>query len=64
MLRLLRRQKGFLRLRTGRLSFFIDFSNEAQEADDTLRRNQQADIAALAPVAGSLLTILIPMQRT
>lgn len=64
VLRLLRRQKGFLRLRTGRLSFFIDFSNEAQDADDTLRRYQQADLAALAPVAGSLLTILIPMQRT
>jgi hypothetical protein len=64
VLRLLRRQRGFLRLRTGRLSFFIDFSNEAHGADDTLRRYQQADLAALAPVAGSLLTILIPMQRT
>lgn len=64
VLRLLRRQKGFLRLRTGRLSFFIDFSNEAQDADDMLRRYQQADLAALAPVAGTLLTILIPIQRT
>lgn len=63
VLRLLRRQKGFLRLRTGRLSFFIDFSTEAQDADYTLRRYQQADLAALAPVVGSLLTILIPMQR-
>ena len=64
VLRLLRRQKGFLRLRTGRLSFFIDFSDAAHAADGALRRYEQADLAALSPVAGSLLTILIPMQRT
>jgi len=32
-MRRLRRQKGFLRLRTGRLSFYIDFS----EADTVLQ---------------------------
>lgn len=64
VLRLLRRQKGFLRLRTGRQSFYIDFSDEAHAAESTLRRYEQADLAALAPVAGSLLTILIPMRRT
>ncbi|RXZ64239.1 hypothetical protein [Pelagerythrobacter rhizovicinus] len=63
VLRLLRRQKGFLRLRTGRLSFFIDFSDEEHAADGALRRYEQAGLAALAPVAGSLMTILIPMQR-
>lgn len=64
VLRLLRRQKGFLRLRTGRLSFYIDFSDETHAADGTLHRYEQADLSALAPVAGSLLTILIPMRRT
>ena len=63
MKRLLRQQKGFLRLRTGRLSFFIDFSAEDQADEAILHRYQQADLATLAPVAGSLLTILIPMRR-
>lgn len=63
VMRLLRRQKGFLRLRTGRLSFYIDFSAEDQPTEAILQRYQQADLAALAPVAGSLLTILIPMRR-
>jgi len=64
VLRLLRRQKGFLRLRTGRLSFFIDYSDEAHAAEGALRRYEQADLATLAAAAGSLLTILIPMRRT
>ena len=64
VLRLLRRQKGFLRLRTGRLSFYIDFAVDEQLADAALRRYEQADLPSLAPVAGSLLTILIPMRRT
>lgn len=63
VLRLLRRQKGFLRLRTGRLSFYIDFSAEEQETDAALHRYVQDDLPSLAPVAGSLLTILIPMRR-
>lgn len=63
VMRLLRRQKGFLRLRTGRLSFFIDFSDEQQAEAAALQDYQRADLAALAPVAGSLLTILIPMHR-
>lgn len=64
VLRLLRRQKGFLRLRTGRLSLYIDFSDHHHAADAILRRHDQADLESLAPVAGSLLTILIPMRRT
>jgi len=64
VLRLLRRQKGFLRLRTGRLSFYMDFSAEEQVADAALHRYVQDDLPSLAPVAGSLLTILIPMRRT
>lgn len=64
VLRLLRQQSGFLRLRTGRLSFYIDFSSGNQTEDTVLHRYQQADLETLAPVAGSLLTILIPMRRT
>ena len=63
VMRLLHRQKGFLRLRTGRLSFYIDFSDQEHAVDTTLQRYEQGDLQALAPVAGSLLTILIPMQR-
>ena len=64
VLRLLGRQKGFLRLRTGRMSFYIDFSAEEPAADAALRRYEQADLPSLAPVAGRLLTILVPMRRT
>lgn len=63
VMRLLRQQKGFLRLRTGRLSFYIDFSVEGHAHDPVLRRYEQADLEVLAPVAGSLLTILMPMRR-
>lgn len=63
VMRLLRQQNGFLRLRTGRLSFYIDFSIEDQPDTPVLRRYHQADLEELAPVAGSLLTLLIPMRR-
>ena len=64
VMRLLRRQRGFLRLRTGRLSFFADYSGE-MPMDDTavLRRHEPAGAAPLGSVAGSLLTILLPMRR-
>lgn len=64
VLRLLNRQGGFLRLRTGRLSFYIDFSAQ-DTADGTaeLCRHAADDAAALAPASGSLLTLLIPMRR-
>jgi len=62
VLRLLRQERGFLRLRTGRLSFYVDFSlpDIAEEGPDALRTWRSDD---LAPVGGSLLTILIPMIR-
>ncbi len=63
VLRLLRRQNGFLRLRTGRLSFFSDFTTEDADAASVLRRHDPSDMPGLAPVSGSLLTILIPMRR-
>jgi hypothetical protein len=65
VLRVLSKQRGFLRLRTGRLSMFADFSNPDQSIDGpTMLRSWTPDGGkALAPVAGSLLTIMLPMAR-
>lgn len=64
VLRLLRRQRGFLRLRTGRLSLHADFSGPTDgDEDSPLTRYVPENASELAPVAGSLLTILIPMRR-
>jgi hypothetical protein len=65
VLRLLRRQRGFLRLRTGRLSFFLNFSQEDQLGAESpvLRRYDPPDGAGMALAAGSLISILIPMRR-
>lgn len=64
VLRLLRRQQGFLRLRTGRLSLHADFSARTGGAEGPLlTRYVPEGEVALAPVSGSLLTILIPMRR-
>lgn len=65
VIRVLRRQQGFLRLRTGRLSFFADFSNAGHTAEGSqiLQRWRSAELASLAPVAGSLLTIIMPLRR-
>lgn len=63
VLRVLRRERGFLRLRTGRLSIHADFSGEhAGEGPAALEVYRPAD-GALAPVAGSLLTVLLPLRR-
>lgn len=63
VLRILRRARGFLRLRTGRLSLFADYSSPEQTAEGSAIQRFRPDGDALAPVAGSLLTILIPMSR-
>ncbi len=64
VLRLLRRQAGFLRLRTGRLSFFADFSRQSKAAEiGELSRYDPEGSPTFAPVSGSLLTLLIPMRR-
>lgn len=64
VLRLLRRERGFLRLRTGRVSLHADYSAQAAPPDDeVLQYHHGADMARPAPVAGSLLTILIPLRR-
>lgn len=65
VIRLLRQEQGFLRLRTGRLSLFADYSkNTTKESVATyLERWLPDDGLPLAAVAGSVLTIMIPMQR-
>ncbi len=65
VLRLLRRQKGFLRLRSGRLSFFIDFSKDVLSGSDSeaLERFDWPGGQKMARAAGSLLSILIPLRR-
>lgn len=65
VIRVLRRQRGFLRLRTGRLSFFADFTGTGGpvEGSQILQRWHNADSAPLATVAGSLLTIIVPLRR-
>jgi hypothetical protein len=63
VLRLLSAENGFLRLRTGRLSFYIDFSQQEHASPNALRRFNPAGSLRLAPVSGSLLTVLLPMRR-
>jgi len=65
VLRLLNRQRGFLRLRTGRLSFFIDFTKqtEVDAPQDPLERIDSATGPGMALATGSLLSILIPLRR-
>jgi hypothetical protein len=63
--RVLRAEGGFLRLRTGRLSLYVDYSAQDAGADAShaLRRWLPEDGEPLAPVAGSLLTVMLPMKR-
>ncbi len=64
VMRLLRKEGGFLRLRTGHLSFHADFSSgDAREGADALEVFSPNGEQQLAPVAGSLLTVLLPLRR-
>jgi hypothetical protein len=65
VIRLLRQERGFLRLRTGRLSLFADFSQQVglEDADARLEKWNAPDGVPLATAAGTLITILIPMRR-
>lgn len=63
VLRLLRRERGFLRLRTGRVSLHADYSGDPPDNDAEVLQYHEADGLAPARVAGSLLTVLIPLRR-
>jgi hypothetical protein len=67
VVRLLRQKKGFLRLRTGRLSLFADLSSPTAmdaEGPPSLRDASDGDIRRVSPVQGTLLSLLIPLVRT
>lgn len=63
VLRVLQRQGGFLRLRTGRQSFYLDYGAQNIPDGYALQRFAPPGAAPLAPAAGSLVTILLPMRR-
>lgn len=63
VLRVLRKERGFLRLRTGRLSIHADFSADNAGEGPAALQVFRPDAARVAPVAGSLLTVLLPLRR-
>ena len=63
VLRLLAKERGFLRLRTGRITLFADYSNPVPQAETGLLRRFVPDGDSAAPVAGSLLSLIIPLRR-
>lgn len=64
VMRLLARERGFLRLRTGRVSLHADFSGEEGGQPETRLVSYAPEAQApLAPVSGSLMTVLIPLRR-
>jgi hypothetical protein len=65
VVRLLREQKGFLRVRTGRLSLHCDMTREVAASPDAPPEFEswQPPGGPLAPVCGTLVTILIPVRN-
>lgn len=61
VLMLLHRQRGFLRLRTGRMSLYADFSKPNQPSTFAALERYHDQLGHLATVAGSLLTLVIPL---
>jgi hypothetical protein len=64
VIRLLREQKGFLRIRTGRLSLHCDMTREVAASPDAppAFESWEPSDRPLAPVCGTLVTILIPVR--
>ncbi len=61
---LLRSMGGFIRLRTGRLSLYFDFANSTMTEEKLLLNSWHLnDSVELAEVAGSLLTLFLPLRR-
>lgn len=63
VLRVLRQEGGFLRLRTGRVSLHANFSIEGTGEETAALELFRPEGDALAPVAGSVLTVLLPLRR-
>jgi hypothetical protein len=67
---LIRKSKGFLRLRTGRVSLFKSFQNIARGKNDNAElelldaKNLNTVASKFSPVAGTIVTILIPIGST
>ena len=63
VMRVLRQERGFLRLRTGRLSIHADFSKDDTGEDSAALEVFRSNNEPFAPVAGSLLTVLLPLRK-
>ena len=63
VLRLLAKERGFLRLRTGRITLFADFSASTPQAEAQLLQRFSPDGGPVAAVSGSLLSLIIPLRR-
>jgi hypothetical protein len=66
VVRLLQQKKGFMRVRTGRLSLFADLSSvmgAEEEHMPKLRDASGSDLRRVGKVRGTLLTFLIPLVR-
>ncbi len=62
VLRILEQEKGFLKLRTGRLSFYINYAKSNTKKNSDLLQLYTPKGDKLAPVSGSLLTIILPLR--
>lgn len=66
VIRLLQQKKGFMRIRTGRLSLFADLSSVGAAEEEHMPRLMDAsgsDLRRVGRVRGTLLTFLIPLVR-
>jgi hypothetical protein len=63
VMRMLQKERGFLRLRTGRISLFADYSRPNQPTEASALQRFRPDGDEFARVAGSLLTLMVPMSR-
>lgn len=65
VMQLLRKHKGFIRLRSGRLSLCADPSTHNDESTDPRLRDicGAAEPVRRAPVQGVLITIILPMRK-
>jgi hypothetical protein len=66
VIKLLREKRGFLRLRTGRLSLYEDYSRPVGDPDSPpdLQGGYLPDksVRTLSRVEGTLVTLLVPLQ--